>query len=424
MIFKRCEHRRGRQRNDCAHPWYGSFKSRGQPRVRVSLSKWIGEPVSSKQQALAVFDELKRAVRAGTFDLRGHSATSSTGGALTLQQLATEHLDKLGGTFGDRAGTYWSRLKPALATFGDTPIAQISTAAIDDWKVALERPRVIHGEHRPPSTATVNRAVAELRYLLNWAVRRDLLASSPFLKGGLPAISLDHEDNHRDRRVTEAEETLLLHHASPLLRGLIIIALDTGARRGEMLAIRVGDADLVHGEITLRGSTTKSGRTRVVPVSTLRLRAVIEWYQMNAEGQVRPSDQPLVCKGAGDPIATFRRAWEDAVLRANGHTPARETKRPNVGALLAGSRRALAQIDLHWHDLRHEYASRLAERGVTLTEVAALLGHASVQTTERYISHSRARLKTSVTALERGGVFDPTPGRTSLVSRYGTQNCE
>lgn len=327
---------------------------------------------------------------------------------MTLRQLAQEHFTKSASqTFGERPGTYWSRLKPALMAFGDLRIDQIRTGAIDDWKVALQQPRAIHGEHKQPTTATVNRSIAELRRLLNWAVRRDLLASSPFLKGGLAVVTLDHEDNHRDRRVTEAEEAALLYHSPPFLRALLIIALDTGARRGEMLALRVGDADVDRGQITLRGTTTKSGETRVVPISTARLSGAISWLRVEADGRSRPSTQPLICdRSSGQPIVTFRRSWEDAVLRAHGREPLRERKRPNAGTLLADSRAALNQIDLHWHDLRHEFASRLVEGGVPITEVKELLGHASVITTERYVSHALARLKKSVTVLERGGAFE------------------
>jgi integrase len=278
---------------------------------------------------------------------------------------------------------------------------------IDDWKIALAQPRIIHGEHRQPTTATVNRAVAKLRALLNWAVRRELLASSPFLRDGLTVVTLDHEDNRRDRRIGVEEEAALLHHSSPLLRAVIIVALDTGVRRGEMLALQVGDIGLDRGEIALRGSTTKSGRTRTVPISTARLRAAIEWLQVDRDGNVRPSAQPLICdRSAGQPITTYRRTWEDAVLRAHGHEPRRERARPNAGVLLPEFRAALQQIDLHWHDLRHEFASRLVEGGVAITEVAALLGHASVVTTERYVSHALARLKTSAAVLERGGTFE------------------
>jgi site-specific recombinase XerD len=85
-------------------------------------------------------------------------------------------------------------------------------------------------------------------------------------------------------------------------------------------------------------------------------------------------------RSTGEPIGTFRRAWEHANLRAHGYESQRIRK---TGALLGPSQKALGQIDLHWHHLRHEYASRLAERGVPITEIQRLLGHASVQTTER-----------------------------------------
>ena len=59
------------------------------------------------------------------------------------------------------------------------------------------------------------------------------------------------------------------------LRPMIIAALDTGMRRGEMLALRFGDIDWTRRMITLRGATTKSRRTRLVPIGTARLLAVL-----------------------------------------------------------------------------------------------------------------------------------------------------
>jgi site-specific recombinase XerD len=55
-----------------------------------------------------------------------------------------------------------------------------------------------------------------------------------------------------------------------------------------------------------------------------------------------------------------------------------------VQGLSSESKAAFRKIDLRWHDLRHEYASRLVERGVPLAQVRDLLGHASITTTERY----------------------------------------
>ena len=129
------------------------------------------------------------------------------------------------------------------------------------------------------------------------------------------------------QRITPAEEKALLEVAAPHLQPLIIIALDAGLRRGEMLAMTWADVDSRPRWLRLRGETTKSGK------------------------------------------AAFR------------------------------------QIDLRWHDLRHEYASRLVERGVPLSQVRDLLGHASIVTTERYDNQTDAALLASARLLDTGETF-------------------
>jgi integrase len=83
-----------------------------------------------------------------------------------------------------------------------------------------------------------------LRHILNWAVAREYLERTPFRRGGEVLIRLLKEDNQRKRRITEDEEEALLEAAAPMLRAMIITALDTGLRRGEMLALRFGDIEI------------------------------------------------------------------------------------------------------------------------------------------------------------------------------------
>ena len=64
-LYKLCEHK-GRHRDRCDHPWWGSFRG-----VRVSLTKWANREVRSKAEAGAALDELRMAIRANTFDPRG-----------------------------------------------------------------------------------------------------------------------------------------------------------------------------------------------------------------------------------------------------------------------------------------------------------------------------------------------------------------
>ena len=145
------------------------------------------------------------------------------------------------------------RLKPLIERFGDRPIAEIKTADIDDFVADLKRPRVVNGlEGRRLTPASINRTLGLLRHMLNWAVGREYLDRTPFRRGTEVLIRMELEDNKRRRRISESEEAALLAVASPHLRSMIIAALDTGMRRGEMLALRFGDIDWKRRMITLQ----------------------------------------------------------------------------------------------------------------------------------------------------------------------------
>ncbi len=150
---------------------------------------------------------------------------------------------------------------------------------------------------------------------------------------------------------------------------MLIAALDTGMRQGEMLALRFADVDLARGLITLRGHTTKSGRSRVVPISTARLRDVLAWLRVDADGQPKPDEALVFSNEVGEPLRLFHRSWQTLVLRAHGHT-ATWAARLNYQGLSDGSQDTFLKINLRWHDLRHEYASRLVEQGVPLRRCA------------------------------------------------------
>jgi integrase len=97
-------------------------------------------------------------------------------------------------------------------------------------------------------------------------------------------------------------------------------------------------------------------------------------------------------------LKTFKKAWAVAVPKAHG-----VDSRWRMGSykdLTSQCQPRFRDIDLHWHDLRHEYASRLAERGVPLAQVSDPLGHASIFTTERYDNQKLEALPAAVGRLE------------------------
>ena len=93
----------------------------------------------------------------------------------------------------------------------------------------------------------------------------------------------------------------------------------------------------------------------------------------------------------GEYVASLKSAWETLLLLANGIKPTRAGSAKRVS-----NRKALAQIDLHWHDLRREALSRLADDGVPVHELQLLAGHSSITTTQRYMNARASSLAESM----------------------------
>jgi len=89
----------------------------------------------------------------------------------------------------------------------------------------------------------------------------------------------------------------------------------------------------------------------------------------------------------GEYQGTIRTAWESLVLLANGIEPTRTRAHGRV------NREKLAEIDLHWHDLRHEAACRWLAKGLDLRAIQLLLGHADLKTTPRYLNVTDEELR-------------------------------
>jgi integrase len=378
-------------RDRCEHAWWGSFRG-----TRVSLPRWANRDIHSKTEAQAVLDEVRTAIRQGTFAPEGTAPAKVR--SMTFREFAAIYKERhaVAKELSLARSIDW-RIRPLLAHFGEWALADIKTADIEDFIADLRKPRMVgnYAEERCLTPASINRTIELLRHMLNWAVGREYLEKTPFRRGTETLIKRLREDNQRRRRLSTDEELRLLDAAPPHLRSMIITALDTGTRRGEMLALRFADVDFERGLIVLRGETTKSKKTRLVPISTQRLRAVLEWLRIDAEGEQKSDETLVFSNEIGEPLPHFHDVWLRTVLRAHGIKPRWAARLQHKG-LSRESKDAFRKINLRWHDMRHEYASRLVERGVPLAQVRDLLGHASITTTERYDNQKLENLQIAV----------------------------
>lgn len=193
-------------------------------------------------------------------------------------------------------------------------------------------------------------------------------------------VSRPVEKNARDRRLSSDEERYLLAACGAPTARLALLALESAARLGELLALQWSDVDLQRRVMLLRGIDgrgTKSGdAVRAVPLSLAAVSVLDELKALprSIDGRVfyqwKASD-------------SFNKTWVRAVARARALYVAdceKAGKEPDVSFL----------ADLRFHDLRHEAVSRLFERGVfDAMEVASISGHKTLQMLKRY-THLRA----------------------------------
>lgn len=217
------------------------------------------------------------------------------------------------------------------------------------------------------SITTVNREMAYLRRLLNIAERNGWIHKNPFKRGD--ALIHVSDEKKRERILTREEETRLLNCCIGYrahLRPIIITALDTGCRLGEILKLRWRDVDFETGVITIQAFNTKTMRERQVSL-TIRLEQELKQLL-----NISPKNGDELVFGISSVIRQgFNNACKEAKL-----------------------------FGLRFHDLRHTHATRLDDLGFSLAKIGGQLGHTQLQTTLRYVNRDKSSIKQVAAALD------------------------
>ena len=210
------------------------------------------------------------------------------------------------------------------------------------------------------------------------------MAQNPFAMGE-PLVSIADEKK-RERILTREEEMRLLEACNDPrrvhLRPIVICALDTGMRQGEIFSLRWRDVDLDKGTITVAAFNTKTMRARTISL-TVRLARELEAIAARAPQQ--PDDLVF---GITDNV---KRSF-DTVRRAAGIE------------------------DVRFHDLRHTAATRLVSAHIPLSEVGRVLGHTQANTTYRYVNANIETARLAAAALDAFNAEAESPAVTELVN--------
>jgi integrase len=238
------------------------------------------------------------------------------------------------------------RLKLLLPYWGEVPIGRIHKAMAEDYR------RRRHAAKEVTDT-TINRDLEALKHMLFWAVDQGLLIANP-----LSRVRLVRERRKPRPVLGVEEEQYLIAAAAEHLQILIVTALDTGMRRGELLHERWEHFDWNRNLLFVTHSKTAGGEAREIPL-TERVHSVLYPRRQSAG---------LVFTFHENPIQQIKTAWKAAIRRA-------------------GIRY------YRFHDLRHTFNTRLMEAGVMQEVRKSLMGHSSGEEVNSMYTHIELPVK-------------------------------
>jgi len=265
---------------------------------------------------------------------------------ITFKVLADKYMEQWTGkdeNFIRRVG-FW------LSEFHDTPVKSIKSIHIEK---VLDRysvgPVNGYGSTKKKTNNTLNRMKAAISSVLAYGVDKRYLSKNVAKKVCYKAV-----DNKIERYLSDKERNNLLKACSESswdkMYLLVLLGITTGMRKSELMKLRWPDINFDKGLAGL--ATTKNGSPRMNPIPL---------FVLDEMKKFRHIDDSYVFNNEKNPEKpySFRDQWDKAREKAG-------------------------LIGFRFHDLRHTAASYLVMNGATLHETAGILGHKSMQTTQRY----------------------------------------
>lgn len=312
------------------------------------------KPITDKRTARRVVDDMRR-------ELEVHGQETLHSDKLTFEELAAEYdEDKLFAAVYQNGVKISGRrsllpVKYALEVlkgyFGTKVIRSIKASDIEEFKRHRLNTPTIHGRQR--KIASVNRELELLRGVLNYAVQNEWLIRNPFsLTKGVISKAAEVE---RERVLSRDEEQMLLDACTGRrshLRPLLICALDTAMRRGEIFKMRWSDVRFKSMEIFIPQTNTKTEESRTVGITSRLLEELEKLWEAS------PKNPNQTVFGITNNVKTaFKSLCDETGI-----------------------------LDFRFHDCRHTATTRMIASGSPHSEVMKITGHSQIKTFLRYLN--------------------------------------
>lgn len=295
---------------------------------------------------------------------------------MTLKEFIDQHYEPWATTNQKSAEHTLMLLSAYFSHWNDKPMSQLTRKEVEAWQLS-ERQRGLE-----PSS--INRSLNALRGVFTRATGLGFLTISPLAQ--VPKLqepkqihvrylSDDEEQRllvalgERDKEAIRERQSanqwrqarkvpllpdILPHQYGDYLTPLVVLTMNTGMRRGEVLQLKWRDVDLVNQRLTIRAETAKANKTRHIPLNSKAISALAIWKESCAIDAEVVFPSP-----SGKEMTTIKTAWLNLLKHAEIE-------------------------EFRFHDLRHHFASKLVMHGADLNTVRELLGHSDFSTTLRY----------------------------------------
>lgn len=359
--------------------WPGVFSYTGTNGTKFGIDYYVNgkqkrEMIGSLQEARDKLAEIHAQINKGEFVVNRKK--------FTFDQLKEKYEEIYKGEpYFENSRKYY--LKILQGHFGGMKLYQIGPFDIEEFKVKRKATLTQHGKER--SGVSVNREMETFRHMLNKGCEWQMLERNPFDRFKKKSSIFFPEDRGRVRYLTEDEIRRLVAVCPPYLANIVMAAILSGLRKGDLLGLEWEDVDLEIGLITY-SEQKKRGRK----VTKALCSDMICLLQTIPRGK-----SPFIFNG---PIPQKKGEKNYVAYPDPDGKPLKDCQRSFRSAL-----KRAGISDFRFHDLRHCSGSLLAQKGVSLQVIQEHLGHSDISMTMRYSHLSDAAVREGIDKLN--GLF-------------------